>query len=84
MNVWLVSGRAPMIEGMSTRWFPDVWVDPDDDPREGVPSLGDTRSTADRGQVSLREVLVHMIEEYARHNGHADLLRERIDGRTGQ
>jgi uncharacterized damage-inducible protein DinB len=34
--------------------------------------------------VPLREVLVHMIEEYARHNGHADLLRERIDGRVGQ
>ncbi len=34
--------------------------------------------------VSLRELLVHMIEEYARHNGHADLLRERIDGRVGQ
>jgi uncharacterized damage-inducible protein DinB len=33
---------------------------------------------------SLREVLVHMIEEYARHNGHADFLRERIDGRVGQ
>jgi uncharacterized damage-inducible protein DinB len=33
---------------------------------------------------SLREVLVHMVEEYARHNGHADLLRERIDGRTGE
>ena len=33
---------------------------------------------------SLRELLVHMIEEYARHNGHADLLRERIDGRVGQ
>ncbi|MCP2275582.1 DinB family protein [Nocardia amikacinitolerans] len=32
---------------------------------------------------SLRWVYVHMIEEYARHNGHADLLRERIDGRTG-
>ncbi len=32
----------------------------------------------------LREVLVHMIEEYARHNGHADLLREAIDGRRGQ
>jgi len=32
----------------------------------------------------LREVLVHMIEEYARHNGHADLLRERIGGRVGQ
>jgi uncharacterized damage-inducible protein DinB len=34
--------------------------------------------------VPLREVLVHMIEEYARHCGHADLLRERIDGRVGQ
>ena len=32
---------------------------------------------------SLRYVLTHMIEEYARHNGHADLLRERIDGVTG-
>lgn len=36
-----------------------------------------------RGTVSLRWVLVHMIEEYARHNGHADLLRERIDGTIG-
>jgi hypothetical protein len=33
---------------------------------------------------SLRWVLVHMIEEYARHCGHADLLRERVDGRVGQ
>jgi hypothetical protein len=37
-----------------------------------------------RGVVTLRWVLVHMIEEYARHNGHADLLRQRIDGRVGQ
>lgn len=36
------------------------------------------------GGVSLREMLVGMIEEYARHMGHADLLRERIDGRLGQ
>jgi len=36
-----------------------------------------------RGPISLRWVYVHMIEEYARHNGHADLLRERIDGATG-
>jgi uncharacterized damage-inducible protein DinB len=36
------------------------------------------------GPISLRELLVHMIEEYARHAGHADLLRECIDGRTGQ
>ena len=36
-----------------------------------------------RGTRSLRWVYLHMIEEYARHNGHADLLRERIDGATG-
>ena len=34
-------------------------------------------------EVSLRWIYQHMIEEYARHNGHADLLRERIDGATG-
>ena len=34
-------------------------------------------------QFSLRWILTHMIEEYARHNGHADLLRESIDGATG-
>ncbi|MCX5378552.1 DinB family protein [Streptomyces sp. NBC_00091] len=50
---------------------------------EAAPDLG---VTGDNGgeAVELREVLVHMIEEYARHNGHADLLRERIDGRVGQ
>jgi hypothetical protein len=36
------------------------------------------------GSISLREVLIGMVEEYARHMGHADLLRERIDGRIGQ
>ncbi|MER7496809.1 DinB family protein [Streptomyces pharetrae] len=34
-------------------------------------------------EVSLRAVFIHLIEEYARHNGHADILRERIDGVTG-
>ncbi len=33
--------------------------------------------------VNLRWIYLHMIEEYARHNGHADLIRERIDGATG-
>jgi uncharacterized damage-inducible protein DinB len=37
-----------------------------------------------RGPISLRWVLVHLIEEYARHNGHVDLMRERIDGAVGQ
>ncbi len=195
---WWVPRGSSIIAGMSTRKFPDMWVDPEDDPREGGPSLGDERTTlveflrcqrltlelkcsgldvadmarrsvepstlsllglvrhmagverswfrrvmagqdappifysdtdpdgefngavpdpevvaeaweawraevafADRylaeapdldivgdagyqGAISLREVLVHMVEEYARHNGHADLLRERIDGRVGQ
>lgn len=35
------------------------------------------------GQVTLRWIYTHMIGEYARHCGHADLIRERIDGRTG-
>jgi hypothetical protein len=34
--------------------------------------------------ISLRWIMVHMIEEYARHNGHADLLREQIDGAVGE
>ncbi|RLV51236.1 DinB family protein [Nocardioides mangrovicus] len=33
---------------------------------------------------SLRWIVVHMVEEYARHNGHADLIRESIDGVTGE
>ncbi|MGN6240364.1 MAG: DinB family protein [Cellulosimicrobium cellulans] len=45
------------------------------------PDLGE-RLGADR--IAVREVLVHRIEEYARHCGHADLLRECIDGRVGQ
>jgi uncharacterized damage-inducible protein DinB len=49
-----------------------------------APDLEVTGSYGDGDMVSLREVLVHMIEEYARHAGHADLLRERIDGRVGQ
>lgn len=39
---------------------------------------------AGRSRVSLRWVLVHLIEEYSRHNGHADLIRESIDGQTGE
>jgi hypothetical protein len=55
-----------------------------------APSLDITGDDAENhhgsggGPMSLREVLVGSIEEYARHLGHADLLRERIDGRVGQ
>jgi uncharacterized damage-inducible protein DinB len=46
-------------------------------------SLDDTEVLHRGTEFSLRWIMVHMIEEYARHNGHADLLRERIDGATG-
>ena len=47
-------------------------------------SLDELRAGLRHGEpVSLRWIMVHMIEEYARHNGHADLLRERLDGATG-
>jgi len=49
-----------------------------------APDLDVTGTDPWRGAMSLRWVLVHMVEEYARHNGHADLLRERIDGTVGQ
>ena len=50
-----------------------------------APSLDVTGYAASWGEdVSLRLVMLHLIHEYARHNGHADLLRERIDGRVGQ
>lgn len=39
---------------------------------------------SDGTRMSLRWILIHMIEEYARHNGHADLIRESIDGQTGE
>ncbi|MFF2040513.1 DinB family protein [Kitasatospora sp. NPDC058170] len=51
---------------------------------EGLP-LETVGKQLRRGEeVTLRWILVHMIEEYARHNGHADLLRELVDGVTGE
>ncbi len=44
-----------------------------------VPSV-----STEKPPVSLRWIMIHMIEEYARHNGHADLLREQIDGTVGE
>ncbi|MEV8632582.1 DinB family protein [Streptosporangium sp. NPDC051023] len=65
-----------------TRWRAEI---------EGVRELYtglslDTLGGQQRGgeDVSLRWILVHMIEEYARHNGHADIIREQIDGVTGE
>jgi len=44
----------------------------------------DATGTGKTRTYSVRWIVTHMIEEYARHNGHADLLRERIDGVTGE
>ena len=54
-------------------------------PDGGAAALAATHEAwGGRDRVSLRWILTHMIEEYARHNGHADLLREQIDGQTGE
>jgi hypothetical protein len=42
------------------------------------------RTARDGKAPSLRWIVCHMIEEYARHNGHADLIRESVDGQTGE
>ena len=72
-----------VVEEAFTSWqeqikLADEWLDawPEADLGREVPVRD--------GTVSVRDVLVHMIEEYARHAGHADLLRECVDGRTGQ
>lgn len=44
----------------------------------------DTMAKAGSRPRTVREILVHLVDEFGRHNGHADLLRELIDGRTGE
>lgn len=64
----------------------EVWREECARARAIVSSFASLDGTVDfRGEtISLRYVLTHMIEEYARHNGHADLLREAIDGAVGE
>ena len=50
----------------------------------GLDQLSVTPSRREGGHFTLRWILLHMIEEYARHNGHADLIRESVDGATGE
>jgi uncharacterized damage-inducible protein DinB len=50
---------------------------------EAEPDLGRVLASH-HGPLTVRELLVHIVEEYARHNGHADLLRECVDGRIGE
>lgn len=67
----------------------EVWQAECEHSRALVTAAADLEAGGRRGSrgdasFSLRWVLTHMIEEYARHNGHADLLRERLDGSTGE
>lgn len=55
----------------------DEWLDE-------LTDLGAMVVTPHGDEASVRDILIHMVEEYARHCGHADLLRECVDGRTGQ
>ncbi|MDK1475441.1 DinB family protein [Streptomyces sp. 549] len=63
-----------------------AWRTACEEARDVVSTFPSLDATVDfRGEaISVRYVLTHMIEEYARHNGHADLLREAIDGEVGE
>jgi uncharacterized damage-inducible protein DinB len=60
-----------------------VWSGACERSREAIARVPDLDTMSAGRAVSARYVLMHAIQEYARHNGHADLLRERIDGVTG-
>jgi uncharacterized damage-inducible protein DinB len=49
-----------------------------------TPDLGFAAEYGDGERIELRELLIHLVREYAHHAGHADLLRECVDGRVGQ
>jgi hypothetical protein len=53
-------------------------------PDAALAAYADLGERLGKDGISVRELLVHRIEEYARHCGHADLLRECVDGRVGQ
>ena len=75
----------------SPEWLLTRYAEACDRSRAAVASAPDldalsvvASSREDEGHFSLRWILIHMIEETARHNGHADLIRESIDGLTGE
>ena len=65
----------------------DLWGHVCDVPRAIVTdaeNLDVPSALAGKGPFSLRWIMIHMMKKYARHNGHADLLREQIDGAVGE
>lgn len=77
---WQLPADATIAEAMAAYWSEIETID-----RHLVTASMDDRNLGDPdpGQHTLRRTIVHMIEEYARHCGHADLMREAIDGATG-
>lgn len=74
---------SPTPELVAASW--ELWHGEVDHAREVYAALDLDAPVEIHGeQHEVRDVVVHMVEEYARHVGHADLLREAIDGRTGQ
>ena len=76
-----ISGTREEVDEALAAWrdqitLADAWLDTQSDETMGTQLASDGRTG------THRDVLVHLIEEYARHAGHADLLREQIDGAT--
>ncbi len=71
-----------LVDRAFTAW--QIEMDATDALVAATEDLGTMSASTTAEPIALREVLVHLVEEYARHCGHADLLRERIDGRVGQ
>jgi len=82
-GAWDNAGADPaMVEEAWAAWREEcAWTDAF---VAAAPDLELPGSRPSDMHTNLRQVLIHLIEEYARHNGHADLLRERVDGRVGQ
>ncbi|MGI5373839.1 DinB family protein [Streptomyces sp. CA-251387] len=64
-------------------WQSEIEVARRNAARFGLDDLSEGKHRRTGEQFNLRWIYTHMIEEYARHNGHADLIRERVDGATG-
>ncbi len=77
-----VTGSDTFAEAHAT-WQAEIEVARRNAARFGLDDLSKGESRFTDEPFTLRWIYTHMIEEYARHNGHADLLRERIDGAKG-
>jgi uncharacterized damage-inducible protein DinB len=85
---WSLTSAAGAAPEQLFAWFDESITVSDQiiaDALAGPDGLASLSKEEDEGrQISLRWIVCHLIEEYARHNGHADLLRESIDGTTGE